>query len=172
VTISPRGVAVVLAASLTLTAQAQSPSAPPAPAQHQSGQTDIERVDEIVATSKFTVKKIDNPKQPVWTIKRKGESLKEFDVLFFVKNGVLVTFVTVVPKANLKRTPDLLEKMLKMNFKYDSVKIGFDDDDDAYVRMDLRLRIVDVQEFNQIIDQVSMVADTLHTELKPFMISG
>ena len=59
-----------------------------------------------------------------------------------------------------------------MNYKYDTVKIGFDDDDDAYVRIDQRLRIVDVQEFNQIIDQVSMAADTLHTELKPYMIAG
>jgi hypothetical protein len=162
VVISPRGVAVMLAASLTLTAQAQqSPS-----------QTDVERLDGIVKESKFTAKKIDNPKQPVWTIKRTGESLKEFEVIFIVKNGVLVTFVTVAPKANLRRTPELLEKILKMNYKYDTVKIGFDDDDDAYVRIDQRLRIVDVQEFNQIIDQVSMAADTLHMELKPFMVSG
>ncbi len=159
--ISPRGVAVILAASLTLTARAQTPA-----------QTDVERLDAIVKESRFAPRKIDNPKQPVWTIKRTGESLKEFEVIFIVKNGVRVTFVTVVPKANLKRTPELLEKMLKMNYQYDSVKIGFDDDDDAYVRIDQRLRIVDVQEFNQIIDQVSLAADTLHTELKPFMISG
>ena len=160
--ISPRGVAVMLAASFTLTAQAQ----------HSPAQTDVERLDGIVKESKFTAKKIDNPKQPVWTIKRTGESLKEFEVIFIVKNGVLVTFVTVAPKASLKRTPELLEKILKMNYKYDTVKIGFDDDDDAYVRIDQRLRIVDVQEFNQIIDQVSMAADTLHIELKPFMITG
>lgn len=160
--ISPRGVAVMLAASLTLTAQAQ-----PSPSQ-----TDVERLDGILKESKFTAKKLDNPKQPVWTIKRTGESLKEFEVIFIVKNGVLVTFVTVAPKASLKRTPELLEKILKMNYRYDTVKIGFDDDDDAYVRIDQRLRIVDVQEFNQIIDQVSMAADALHTELKPFMVSG
>jgi hypothetical protein len=164
VVISPRGVAAILAASLTLVAQAQSPSPQP----------DVERLEGIVAQSKFTgmARKIDSPKQPVWTIKRKGESLKEFEVIFIVKNGVLVTFVTVAPKANLRRTPELLEKMMKMNYQYDTVKIGFDEDDDAYVRIDQRLRIVDVQEFNQIIDQVSLAADTLHTELKPFMISG
>ena len=159
--ISCRGVAVMLPL-LALTG----------PAQHQAPQTDVERLDGLVKESKFAAKKIDNPRQPVWTIKRTGESLKEFEVIFIVKNGVLVTFVTVAPKASLKRTPELLEKMLKMNYRYDTVKIGFDDDDDAYVRIDQRLRIVDVQEFNQIIDQVSMAADTLHTELKPFMISG
>ena len=160
--IALRGVAVMLAASLTLAAQAQ----------HPPSQSDIERLDGIVKESKFTAKKIDNPKQPVWSIKRKGENLKEFEVIFIVKDGVLVTFVTVAPKASLKRTPELLEKMLKMNYQYDTVKIGFDDDDDAYVRIDQRMRIVDVQEFNQIIDQVSMAADTLQAELKPFMISG
>ena len=152
----------MLAPLLALTARAQQPAS----------QTDVERLDGIVKESKFAAKKLDNPKQPVWTIKRKGESLKEFEVIFIVKNGVLVTFVTVAPKASLKRTPELLEKILKMNYQYDTVKIGFDDDDDAYVRIDQRLRIVDVQEFNQIIDQVSMAADTLHTELKPYMISG
>ena len=158
--ISPRAVAVL--AALTLSAQPQQPQV----------QTDIERLDAIVKESKFAAKKIENPKQPVWTIKRKGESLKEFEVIFIVKNGVLVTFVTVAPKANLKRTPELLEKMLKMNYQYDSVKIGFDQDEDAYVRIDQRLRVVDVQEFNQIIDQVSLAADALHLELKPYMISG
>lgn len=152
----------MLAPLLALTARAQQPAS----------QTDVERLDGIVKESKFAAKKLDNPKQPVWTIKRKGESLKEFEVIFIVKNGVLVTFVTVAPKASLKRTPELLEKILKMNYQYDTVKIGFDDDDDAYVRIDQRLRIVDVQEFNQIIDQVSMAADTLHTELKPYMIAG
>ena len=152
----------MLAPLLALTAQAQ----------HPAPQTDVERLDGIVKESRFAAKKIDNPKQPVWTIKRKGENLKEFEVIFIVKNGVLVTFVTVAPKAVLKRTPELLEKMLKMNYQYDTVKIGFDDDDDAYVRIDQRLRIVDVQEFNHIIDQVSMAADALHAELKPFMISG
>ena len=160
--ISFRGVAVMLAPLLALNAQAQ----------HPAPQTDVERLDGIVKESRFAAKKLDNPKQPVWTIKRKGENLKEFEVIFIVKNGVLVTFVTVAPKASLKRTPELLEKMLKMNYQYDTVKIGFDDDDDAYVRIDQRLRIVDVQEFNHIIDQVSMAADALLAELKPFMISG
>jgi hypothetical protein len=149
-------------ASLPLTGWIQDP--PP--------QSDVERLDALVKESRFTAKKIEGPKQPVWTIKRKGESLKEFEVIFIVKNGVLVTFVTVAPKASLRRTPELLEKILRMNYEYDTVKIGFDDDDDAYVRIDQRLRIVDVQEFNQIIDQVSVAADTLYAELKPYMISG
>src|SRR5688572_7735247 len=108
--ISSRGVAVMLAPLLALTAQAQ----------HPAPQTDVERLDGIVKESRFAAKKLDNPKQPVWTIKRKGENLKEFEVIFIVKNGVLVTFVTVAPKASLKRTPELLEKMLKMNYQYDT----------------------------------------------------
>lgn len=144
---------------------------PQAPAQTQNPQNDADRVTEITSSSKFTVTKRDAGKQPIWTITRRAEHLKEFDVILMIKNGVLISFVTVAPKASIRRTPELMEKMLKMNYEYDSVKIGFDEDDDAYVRIDERLRIVDAQEFDAIIEQVSSVADALYGTLKPYFIA-
>jgi hypothetical protein len=161
---STRGVAVILAAALAASVHAQS-TAPPPP------QTDGDRVDQLLASSKFMAKRLEGTKQPVWIIKRKGENLKEFEVILTAKSGLLTTFITVATKDNIKRTPELCEQLLKFNYKYDSVKIGFDGDEDAYVRMDSRLRVVDLQEFNQVIEQVSSTAEALHKELQPYFIS-
>lgn len=170
VRISSRVVAVVILAMCVAPTQASPQAQAPAP-QSQSPQTDADRVTEIATASKFAVIKRDTGKQPIWTITRKAEHLKEFDVILMVKNGVLISFVTVAPKSSVKRTPELMEKMLKMNYEYDSVKIGFDEDDDAYVRVDQRLRVVDPQEFNLIVDQVSSVADALYAALKPYFVA-
>jgi hypothetical protein len=164
-----RVVAIMIAAACAAPIQA-SPQAPQTQDQTQTQrpQTDADRVTEIATASKFAVNRSDAGKQPIWTITRRAEHLKEFDVILMVKNGVLISFVTVAPKSSIRRTPDLMEKMLKMNYEYDSVKIGFDEDDDAYVRIDQRLRVVDAQEFNQIIEQVSSVADALYGAMKPY----
>lgn len=162
---SHRGVAVLFVALLAASVHAQSPA--PAPPQ-----TDADRVDQLLAGTKFAAKRIEGSKQPVWTIKRKSEVLKEFEVILTVKNGLLTTFVTVATKDNIKRSPELCDKLLKFNYAYDSVKIGFDGDEDAYVRMDSRLRVVDLQEFTQVIEQVSTTGEALYRELQPYLIKA
>ena len=172
--ISPRIVAIVIAAACAapIHARPQGQTAQPqTPAQDQDSKSDADRITEIASASKFTVTRHDSGKQPIWTITRRADHLKEFDVIVMMKNGVLISFVTVAPKAAIRRTPEVMEKMLKMNYEYDSVKIGFDEDDDAYVRIDQRLRVVDAQEFNSIIEQVSSVADALYDRLKPYFIA-
>jgi hypothetical protein len=139
-------------------------------AQEAVAQGDAARVEELLSATKYSFKRLEGSKQPVWTIKRKSENLKEFEVILTVKNGLLTTFITVALKDNIRRTPELCERMVKFNYAWDSVKIGFDGDEDAYVRMDSRLRVVDTQEFTHVIEQVSTTAEALHKELQPFLI--
>lgn len=127
------------------------------------------RLAGLLASSKLTAVRYTSPNQPVWAITRRGDARGEFKVVVTVRSGILIVFVTVEQKARIRRTPELDQKLLKMNHEYDYVKIGFDDDDDAFVRVDARVRLVDVAEFNETVDQVANVTDTVYLTLKPYL---
>lgn len=155
---------VALAAALTCLAPA------PARLQAQTPAADEARLSSLVLASKFTSVKVANPKQPVWTIASRGVTLGDFKVVVTTSKGLLILFVTVQPKANIRRTPELDQKLLKMNHDFDLVKIGYDDDEDAYVRVDSRLRLMDPAEFDVIVEQVRNTAETMYVALKPSLI--
>ena len=131
---------------------------------------DGQRVNALLAAAKYSATRVENPKQAVWTILRRGDQTGDYRVVVTVKDGMLITFVTVERKANIRKTPELVERILKMNFDYDYIKAGFDDDEDAYVRIDARLRIVDADEFNAIVEQVSQTTQGLYSMLQPFLV--
>ena len=128
------------------------------------------RAQSLLTDSKYTAVHVNNPKQAVWTIARHADPLGDFKVIVTIKDGMLITFVTVAEKAKIRRTPELDQRLLDMNHDYDYVKIGFDDDQDAYVRIDARLRIVDGREMHDIIEQVERTSQTLYRTLQPYLI--
>lgn len=127
------------------------------------------RVSSLIAASKYSFVRYPNPGQTVWASTRRSDARGEFKVVVTVKSGMLIVFVTVEQKARMRRTPELDQKLLKMNHDYDFVKIGIDDDDDAFVRIDSHLRLVDSAELDEMIAQVSRVTDTVYLALKPFL---
>ena len=141
-----------------------------APALHaqQSIEADTLRVQSLIADTKYTAVKA-NSVQPVWTISKHGENLGDFRVIVTTQKGLLVTFVTVAKKVNIRRTAELDRAMLKMTYDLDSVKVGFDSDEDAYVRIDATLRVVDPTEFRTIVEQVTNVSEQLGGVLKPYL---
>ena len=106
----------------------------------------------------------------VWSIPFKGKALPNFLLVASVEKDILVLFVVVAEKKDLKVTPELMQRMLKLNGDLDRVKIGFDKDGDAFVRVDLSVRVVDLQEFKENVDQVGAAADEVYTAIKPFTI--
>jgi hypothetical protein len=104
----------------------------------------------------------------VWSIPFRGKVLQNFQLVASVQQDILVLFVVVAEKKELRVTPELMQRMLKLNADLDRVKIGFDKDGDAFVRVDLSVRVLDIQEFKENIEQVAAAADELFTVLKPF----
>lgn len=84
--------------------------------------------------------------------------------------GIVVAFVTVAYKNNIRRTAELVEQLLQINHDLDYVKVGIDEDGDIFVRIDTHLRTMDVQEMNDVIAQVGNTTDTTYVALKPYMI--
>ena len=106
----------------------------------------------------------------VWSIPFQGKALPNFLLVASVEQDILVLFVVVAEKKDLKVTPEMMQRMLKLNGDLDRVKIGFDKDGDAFVRVDLSVRVLDVQEFKANVEQVAAAADEVYTAIKPFTI--
>jgi hypothetical protein len=108
----------------------------------------------------------------VWVVPFKGKEIDSVEVLVVVspESNVMVIGATVVKQKNLKLSQPLLYRLLKYNHVADYVKVGFDDDDDLFVRADLNVKTLEFQSFKEILEQVGAVADELYTQVKPDLI--
>lgn len=104
----------------------------------------------------------------VWYIVKHGDDLGDFKVIGANEGDLLVVFVTVATKAHMEMDMDLASKMLSLNHTLDQVKIGIDDDGDAFVRTDISIRILDQQSFKEVVNQVAAAAEETYTTIKPY----
>lgn len=104
----------------------------------------------------------------VWYIMKHGDHLGDFKVIGANEGDLLVVFVTVAQKAHIRMDMDLASTMLKLNNDLDQVKIGIDNDGDAFVRTDISIRILDKDAFKAIIEQVAAAAEETYAAMKPY----
>jgi hypothetical protein len=105
----------------------------------------------------------------VWLVKSKGNALQDFNTLIATNEGVVVIGVVMANKKDFKMSQDLLFKILKLAHDIDFIKIGFDNDDDLFVRLERKVRLLDFEEFKACYGEVTAAADTLFTGIKPFL---
>ncbi len=105
----------------------------------------------------------------VWYMDYNGKHLKNFRVILAVEGDLLVSFVTVAPKARIQATPDFMHKVMRLNSKFDRVKVGLDSDEDLFVRIDSTVRILDAQEFKLVIDQLASATDDVYDDLSAYI---
>ena len=137
--------------------------------QAQTSPAEEARVSALLSASKIKFVKHSGSKTAAWTIDRRGPERGEFQVVVTVKGDLLIVFVTVEQKARVQRTPELDQKLLKMSHKFDFVKIGIDDDDDVFVRIDTHLRLLDSAALVEMVEQVSRITDSVYLALKPYL---
>ena len=139
-----------------------------APARADSDDTtkDAARIDTLLHQAGY---ESDRRSDVVWTVARSGRSLGDFKVIVTTGNGLLVVFVIVAHKADMKMSEALAYKMLNLNHEFDRVKVGIDDDGDAFVRSDVSMRVLDEVELKEQIEQVAAAADESYGDIKPFL---
>jgi hypothetical protein len=144
----------------------QSALAAEAPASQNSA---VKKTAQFLEQFGGTYTKISNT---VWVVPFKGKAINDLEVLVVVspESNLLVLGATVVKKQNLKQSQALLYRLLKYNHVADYVKVGFDDDDDLFVRADLNAKTLEFQSFKEILEQVAAVADELYTQVKPDLL--
>jgi len=141
----------------------------PGTANAQPGPSEILRVDDLLRDSGYKYTRVTSNSAAVWTVPFTRDALGSTRVIVSTDKGVLVSFVTVVEGTKLRKAPELLMKMLQINNSLDQVKIGFDEDGDAFVRIDEALRLVDAQEMKAVLDQLSAAAEELFIAMRPFI---
>ncbi|MEW6129776.1 MAG: hypothetical protein AB1757_22240 [Acidobacteriota bacterium] len=107
----------------------------------------------------------------VWVVQAKGEAMPNFEMLVATNQGVVVIGVVMANKKNLKLSTDFLYKLLKLNHERDFAKIGFDNDDDLFVRVERKIDTLTAEDFIANLKNIVGAADGLYTEIKPYLIS-
>jgi len=136
-------------------------------AQAKSDPQTVTKLAGILERSGYAYKKAaDN----IWVVNFKGNSLADVNVIVTSAEGLVVMAVVVAQKSTMKVTPEMMYKLLKLTHNIDRVKIGFDGDDDLFVRSEVSARLFDLDEFKFDMQQVAAASDQIHAAIKPFLV--
>jgi hypothetical protein len=144
----------------------QTPTASGRPAQVQGQGPDAVKIEQLLRQSGYGYRKLS---PGAWIMDGKGKSLLTFSILFASGDGFLVTGVIVAPKDKMNVTSEMMFKLMKLNYSLDYVKIGFDNDDDLFVRWEVKTQTLDLPLFKEVIRRVSDDADQVYGEIKPYL---
>ena len=104
----------------------------------------------------------------VWEIMYEGKNMKSIPVRVTMAEGVLVTLAKLADRKDIRPDPALLTKVLELNNDFDYVKLALSKSM-LYVRMDTPLRLLDGDELNHALEQVSAAADEAYPQITRFI---
>jgi hypothetical protein len=121
-------------------------------------------VEKLLTESEY---KYTSAGEGVWIIRRHGENLRYFQLVLYTGGGTLVTEV-IVARAKSLRVDEAKPDVLRLAEKLENIKVGFDKDNDLFVRNEARLKTLTVDEFKSNLDKVAAAADRVYVAVKPF----
>lgn len=126
----------------------------------------VSRLAQILERSGYSYRKAaDN----VWVVSFKGTSKTDIQVFVTSAENLIVMGAVVAPKASMKVTPEMMFKLLRLVHDIDRVKIGFDDDEDLFLRAEVTTKCFDVEDFKASMEQVSAGTDKVYAAIKPYL---
>jgi hypothetical protein len=139
-------------------------------AQTPASSSDNDKVGHLLEGSGQKYKTYPTKDGSVWSIEElHGKSLKNIRIIAGTSGGLLVMGVVVAEKAHMNVTPEFMHKLLKLSHAVDRAKIGFDDDDDLFVRIETPIRVLDAQDLKAQIDQLVIAADQVYKQTSSFI---
>lgn len=127
----------------------------------------VAKLAQILEQSGYAYRKAaDN----VWVVDFKGKSLSEINIFVTSAQDLIVMGAVVAPKKSMKVTPEMMFKIFRLVHDIDRVKVGFDDDEDLFVRAEVFARLFDLEEFKSYMDQVAAGTDKVHAAIKPYLL--
>ena len=154
--IAMAALAVSLALVVVPTASAQKPS--------KETQASVAKMLELLPKSGYQFKQYS---PVVWGVDFEGKAIGNIRVVMVAQENIVVIFAIIAKKDEIPLTAAFLQTMLKCNHKFDRVKVGLDDDGDAFVRTDTSARVLDGDEFKAIVEQVAAAANEAYDLIKP-----
>ncbi|HEY7786743.1 MAG TPA: hypothetical protein VIB00_18575 [Pyrinomonadaceae bacterium] len=107
--------------------------------------------------------------ETTWVANGKGRVIEEFPILVATGSTFIVVGALVAKKDGFDRTPDFMFKLLKLNYSTEFAKTGLDDDEDLFVRIEMRSDLVDSTHFKNMIADVTKTADEAYSVVKPHL---
>jgi hypothetical protein len=126
----------------------------------------VAKMTQILERSGYTYKKA---KDNIWVVTFKGKSLAEINVLVTTVENLIVMGVVIAEKDAMKNSPEMMFKLLHLAHDIDRVKIGFDDDNDLFLRAEVTTRCFELADFKAFMEQISLGADKVHAAIKPYL---
>lgn len=124
----------------------------------------IDTVERVLAASEL---KYTSAGAGVWVIRRQGENLKYFQVVLYTEGASLFTEV-IVARGKSLNLDSAKPVVLRLSKELDYVKVGFDKDDDVFVRNEIPLKSLDVEQLKTSLDKVAKAADKVYVEVRQF----
>lgn len=144
---------------------------PPTSAKHlaqtSSNPQVVSKLAQILERSGYPYKKAaDN----VWVVNFKGKSKADIQVFVTSAENLIVMGTVVATKASMKVSPELMFKLLRIVHDIDRVKLGFDDDEDLFLRAEVSNKCFDVEDFKSSMDQISAGTDKVYAAIKTHLV--
>jgi hypothetical protein len=109
----------------------------------------------------------------VYKVPFEGKAFPQFDVLVAtVSNDLAVLIVSLAKKEEIKLTPELMHKLLRLNSDLDGTKIGINEKGDILATLELNLKGIELADFSAAIETLASGADEIYKEIKPNLIAG
>ena len=137
------------------------------PAQVKTDPQVVAKLAQTLDKSGFPYRKAT---ENVWVINFKDRSSADINVLVTSAENLIVIGAVVAEKRAMKVSPEMMFKLLRLVHDIDRVKIGFDDDEDLFLRAELNSKCLDVPEFKSAVEQVSGGVDRVRTEIKSSLV--
>ncbi len=133
-----------------------------------AAQDNEEKIGKLLTDSGYNVRKTG---KGTWVIARQNKEMGVIQVLVASGADFVVTGVIIAFKKNMSASPEMMRKLLKLNHSLDYVKVGFDDDDDLFVRSEMKSKFLDAADLKAEIERVCSYADKVFLDIKPYLVN-
>ena len=145
------------------TTRAQRPQ--PAPAQPGTFEATVE---SYLQESGYEFHKV---KSNSWYLLVPGTEVSQIRIILGAGPNSIAMGAVVVSKRNLNITAESMQKLMKLSYDLNYVRVCIDTDDDLIVMAQLKDRWLSAAEFKSTIDIVSGAADRAYGVMRPYLVT-
>jgi hypothetical protein len=156
--------AIISVLLLFITIQAQQPQPPAA----QPGTFEA-RVEEFLQQSGYTFQKV---KANSWFLLVDGKEMGQIRIILGAGPRQIAMGAVVVPKRKLQLSTEGLQKLMKLSYELNYVRVCLDGDDDLIVLQQMKEPWLNAEEFKTTVNTVANAADRAYAEIRPYIANS
>ena len=104
-----------------------------------------------------------------WYLLVNGKEMNQIRIILGAGPKSIAMGAVVVPKRNLQLSTEALQKLMKLSYDLNYVRVCIDSDDDLIVISQLKDPWLDADEFRSTIELVAGAADRAYSVMRPYL---